>query len=90
MGTLVGISYTEAALRGLAAIEPKKIRKQMKKRIDELAKNPRPPGSKKLDGVMDGKYEVYRVRQGKHRAIYSIRPSEIMVLDVGHRKDVYG
>lgn len=89
MGTLIGIAYTEAALKGLAAIDQKKIRQQIKKRIDALADDPRPPGCDKMEGVMDGPYEVYRVRQGKHRVIYSARPSEIIVLDIGHRKEIY-
>ncbi len=90
MGTLIGIAYTEAALKGLAAIEPKKVRQQIKGKIDGLAQNQKPAGCTKLQNVMDGPYEVYRIRQGDHRVLYSVRgDSEILVLDIGHRKDVY-
>jgi mRNA interferase RelE/StbE len=90
MGTLVAIAYTEDAVVALAAIQPKKVRQQIKKRIDALANDPKPPGSAKVIGVMDGPHEVYRVRQGKHRVLYSVRgDTEVVVLDIGHRKDVY-
>lgn len=91
MGTLLGIAYTKAALAGLAEVEPKKIRKQVKDRIDALAANPKPAGSTKMLGaIADGLNEVYRVRQGNYRIIYRIEgETEIVVLDIGHRKDIY-
>lgn len=91
MGTLLALAYTGTALDGLRRVEPKKVRQQVKDRIDKLALNPKPPGCTKILGnLADGKDEVYRVRQGDHRIIYSIKgESEIVVLDIGHRKDVY-
>jgi len=91
MGTLLGISYTKAALDGLAAVEPKKVRRQVKERIDALAAEPKPPGCGKVLGSRDdGLQEVYRVRQGDYRVIYAIRgETDIVVLDIGHRKDIY-
>jgi mRNA-degrading endonuclease RelE of RelBE toxin-antitoxin system len=38
---------------------------------------------------MDGDCPVYRVRQGDYRILYSVRPIIIVILDIGHRKDVY-
>lgn len=91
MGTLLAIAYAKAALQGLAAVEPKKVRRQVKERIDALATAPKPPGCTKILGSRaDGLDEVYRVRQGDYRVIYAIRgDTEIIVLDIGHRKDVY-
>lgn len=91
MGTPLGIAYTKAALKGLAEVEPKKVRLQIKSRIDSLSQNPKPPGCAKLVGANDADLnEVYRVRQGDHRIIYRIDgESEIVVLDIGHRKDIY-
>lgn len=88
---LYGIAYAEVALRFLETWVPHKIRKQIRKRIELLASNPIPPGSKKLQGVMDGEHFVYRVRQGDYRVLYSIRnnPDQIVILDIGHRKDIY-
>ncbi|OAI49939.1 plasmid stabilization protein [Gammaproteobacteria bacterium SCGC AG-212-F23] len=54
--------------------------------INRLAHNPRPVGSKKLTGR-----EGWRIRVGNYRIIYEIKDTAcyILVLDVGHRKDVY-
>ena len=88
MASLYGLAYTEAALTYLESKVPVKIRGQMKRRIEALAKNPTPPGSKKLQGVMDGENPVYRARQGDYRILYSVRGVIIVILDIDHRKDV--
>ncbi len=56
------------------------------KRIQALADDPRPPGCEKLSAQ-----ERYRVRQGVYRILYEIQERElvVMVVKVGHRKDVY-
>lgn len=89
MTSLYGFAYTEAALEYLESMVPIKIREQIKRRIEKLAADPSPPGCKKLVGVTDGEHPVYRVRQGDYRILYSVRPIIIVILDVGHRKDVY-
>ena len=91
MGTLLALAYTEAALKALVEVEPKKVRRQIKARIEKLAADPKPPGCTKMLGSRaDGLNEVYRVRQGDYRVIYSIRgETEVAVLDIGHRKDIY-
>jgi mRNA interferase RelE/StbE len=55
-------------------------------RIQDLTKNPRPPGHEKLTGQ-----ERYRIRQGHYRIIYSIQDKEltVWVVKMGHRKDIY-
>lgn len=55
--------------------------------IQTLAADPRPPGCRKLSGYDD----VFRVRIGRYRALYSIedRRLTVIVLKVGNRKDVY-
>lgn len=89
MSSLYGFAYTEAALTYLEATIPTKFRGQIKKRIERLASDPTPAGCKKLIGVSDGEYPVYRVRQGDYRILYSVRPVIIVILDIGNRKDVY-
>ena len=91
MAVLHGFAYTESALKYLESTVPKKIRGQIKRRIESLTSNPIPKGSKKLQGITDGEYPVYRVRQGKYRILYVIRnnPDQIVILDIDHRKDVY-
>ena len=54
--------------------------------IRSLAGNPRPPGCRKLVG-RDG----WRIRVGDYRIIYEIDDSArtVLVLHVGHRRDIY-
>jgi mRNA interferase RelE/StbE len=56
-------------------------------RIQELATNPRPSGSIKLQGDTD----LYRIRQGDYRIIYAIKDDvlTVLIIKIGHRKDVY-
>lgn len=51
-----------------------------------LAQNPRPPGCRKLAGR-----EGWRIRIGNYRVIYEINDAtlSIIILHVGHRRDVY-
>jgi len=55
--------------------------------IQKLAIDPKPPGCRKLSGEED----VFRVRQGNYRIIYEIEGKKllILVLKIGHRKDIY-
>ncbi len=55
--------------------------------MEELGADPHPPGSRKLTGHDD----VYRVRVGPYRVIYSVarRQLIVIILKLGHRKDVY-
>lgn len=89
MKSLYGFAYAEAALKYLEESVPLKVRSQIKRRIEKLAANPTPPGCKKLVGITDGAYPVYRVHQGDYRILFSVRPIIIVILDIGHRKDVY-
>ena len=65
---------------------PKQDRKRVVARIEGLAKDPRPVGSEKLSGK-----EQYRLRQGNYRILYSIEDQIliVMVVKIGHRKEVY-
>ena len=48
---------------------------------------PRPTGCKKLSGEQD----AYRVRVGDYRIVYDISDNEVtvLVLKIGHRKEIY-
>ena len=55
-------------------------------RIESLGENPRQSGCKKLS-----RQEKYRLRYGRYRIIYSIQDEDlfILIVKVGHRKNVY-
>ena len=63
------------------------IQKRIVKRLHTLTANPRPQGVKKLAGEDD----LYRIREGDHRIIYTIRNKKLIVLvvKVGARKEIY-
>ncbi len=74
-----------SAVRELETL-PKKDRVRVVARIQKLSAEPRPPGSEKLSG-----HELYRLRQGDYRVVYSIEDADLIVLvvKIGHRKEVY-
>lgn len=92
MGTsLFGFAFTPAALDYLSKI-PFKQRVQVIKKAQALKSDPRPQGARPLKGVLSNDGEIiYRQRSGDYRILYVIRdnPGEVIILDIGHRKDVY-
>jgi len=79
------IELRPAALRALRAVHPRD-RGRIQGAIRLLAEDPRPPGTRKLQG-RDG----YRVRVGDYRILYAVRDEVLLVVvvTVGHRRDVY-
>jgi mRNA interferase RelE/StbE len=73
------------ALKAVASLD-KPVRVRVQAAIDALAHEPRPPGCVKLTGR-----EAWRIRIGDHRVVYEIRDAAlvVMVVDVGHRREVY-
>ncbi len=63
------------------------IQKPLVKRLKTLRANPRPQGVKKLTGEDD----LYRIREGDYRIIYTIQDKRLIVLvvKIGDRKEVY-
>jgi len=80
----VEISRTaERQLRRLPRDDQRRVARVMV----ALGDDPHPPGSRKLSGYDD----VFRVRVGRYRIIYSVegRRLVVIILKLGHRKDVY-
>jgi mRNA interferase RelE/StbE len=80
------VTILPSALGQLAEL-PRHDQKRVKERIDRLAVEPRPPGVKRLQGESD----LFRLRSGNYRIIYSIENVRLIVLviRIGHRRDVY-
>jgi mRNA interferase RelE/StbE len=68
-----------------ALTEP--VQKRIVKRLRMLKENPRPQGVKKLAGEED----LYRIREGDYRIIYTIQDKQLIVLvvKIGDRKEIY-
>ena len=81
------LSIKPSAAKELQAISDNATLIRLIEKIKSLATQPRPIGSEKLAG----RPNLYRVRQGNYRVIYSV-DDEKRVVDVvkaGHRRDVY-
>ena len=75
-----------SAVNEIEGIGKKKDRQRVVQRIQSLADNPRPPDCEKL-----AHQDRYRIRQGWYRIIYAVddQVGNVLVVKVGHRKDVY-
>ena len=81
------VSLKSSAAREIDGLPTRAGRQRMVSRIAALADDPRPPGSEKLAGHEDR----LRVRQGRYRIVYAVDDGRrsVVVVKVGHRKDVY-
>lgn len=75
-----------AAERQLRAL-PEGAERRIVRRLRALRAEPRPPGCLKLKGRED----ACRLRVGDYRIIYRIEAAVLVVLviEIGHRRDVY-
>ena len=66
---------------------PNKIHQRVLSTLEGLKVDPRPRGCKK----MKGEGNLWRVRVGDYRVVYTIKDDQLIVLvvRVAHRKDVY-
>ena len=80
------VEITSTAERQLKKL-PVSAREKIGLLLQALAQDPLPFGVKKLSGAES----TYRLRVGDYRIIYDIekRVLRILVLKVGHRKDIY-
>jgi mRNA interferase RelE/StbE len=83
---MYAIKYRRSVAKDLRRL-PKNLLPAGVKRIQKLAKNPMPAGASKLRGTDN----MYRVRQGDYRIVYSIENRQliIIIVRVAHRKDAY-
>lgn len=79
------LEVTRSARKAIEKL-PKAYIKAVTETIQSLSEDPRPIGHTKLSGLPG-----YRVRVGVYRIIYEIKDDVlvVIVIGVGHRKDVY-
>jgi len=79
------IFFRESVWKELKKV-PRADLKKILSRIEQLGNDPRPVGCEKLTSQ-----ELYRIRQGNYRVVYSIQDNKltVWVVKVGHRKEVY-
>lgn len=81
------LTIKPSAAKELLGVSDKATLSRLIEKIKSLATHPRPSGSEKLAG----RSNLYRVRQGNYRVIYSVDDQSrvVDVVKVGHRRDVY-
>jgi mRNA interferase RelE/StbE len=81
------ITFKNSAQKELEAL-PKQAIKKIVVAIDGLAEDPRPAGVKKLK---NSKEDLYRIRAGDYRVLYSITDviRIVTIIRIGHRREIY-
>ena len=80
------VDINRSARKEFEDVANRKDRRRIVAKIRQLSGDPRPIGSQKLSGQ-----ELYRVRQGDYRIVYTVDDdgSKVVIVKIGHRKDVY-
>ena len=76
-----------SAAKEIEGVGAKRDLQRIVRRIQDLAKDPRPPGCEKLAGGS----ALFRIRQGHYRIIYAVDDARrtVDIIKVGHRREVY-
>lgn len=80
------IMFIRSARKELANLDKSTVSRILSK-VESLAQQPHPRGSRKPEGAND----LWRIRIGDYRVIYRILDQEIVIEIVGvrHRRDAY-
>jgi mRNA interferase RelE/StbE len=80
------VELSTTALKALKRV-PNEVATRLLGAANALSLDPRPRGCVKLEGANS----EYRIRVGDYRLIYSVWDDKLIVLviDLGHRKDIY-
>lgn len=82
---MYAVEFLPSAVRALAKLD-RAVQRRIARRVDRLAADPR-ADAVKLRAADD----VWRARVGDYRILYSIEDARLLVLVIklGHRRDVY-
>jgi mRNA interferase RelE/StbE len=80
------IQFKPRALRQLEKL-PREAQRRLSAKIEALRDDPFPVGSKKMAAVPD----AWRIRVGDYRVVYQVHRGIllVLVLTIGHRREVY-
>lgn len=78
------ILYTSSAIRDIKKLDTT-TKKKLKRKIEDYSPKPLHYARK----LVDSRLGTYRWRAGNHRIIFDIDKNNIVILRVGHRKEIY-
>lgn len=79
-------SFKSASLRQLEKL-PKTVQKRIIKKLDFYCASPSP--LKFAEHLVDKRLGSYRFRIGEYRLVFDVENKEIIILLVGHRREIY-
>jgi len=78
------ILYTRRAVRDISKL-PRAVKERIGRTLERYAENPLSYARKMIDPALG----TYRFRIGDYRVIFDIEGDEIIILRVGHRREIY-
>ena len=83
---LYEVSFRRSAEKDLRKLDGATLRRVLKA-VDDLSREPRPSGCRKLQGGED----AFRIRVGHYRVVYAVDDSILLVAieRIRHRREVY-
>ena len=81
------VLLSRRAEKFLSQLKDAALYRRLRKDVDALAWNARPPSCVKLAGSPD----LYRIRVGDYRIVYQVTDATLLVLilSIGHRREIY-
>ena len=76
--------YTKTAFHDIQKLD-NVAKKRIKKKLEELSKNPMSLSKKFINSSIG----TYRFRVGNYRIVFDIYKQNIVILRVGHRREIY-
>jgi len=78
--------FKPSALKDIKAL-PKEIQKRIIQKLDFYISSPHPLIF--AEKLADTRFGQWRFRTGDYRVIFDVKGSEIIILKIGHRREVY-
>ncbi|MBU1017306.1 MAG: type II toxin-antitoxin system RelE/ParE family toxin [Patescibacteria group bacterium] len=78
------IVYTKSAVKDIERMD-KVVKRKLKLKLELFLKNPLKNAKKLINPIIGS----YRWWIGNHRVIFDVGGNKIVVLKIGHRKDIY-
>ena len=80
------LRFTNAAVRQLSRLE-KNVQKRVVEKLEFYCSQDQP--LQFAEKLRDSRFGQWRFRIGEYRALFDVENDEIVVLAVGHRRDIY-